>query len=1681
MPQEATTASAALEAMLQGTLDIKDTFVRDKRQDADKPSPVSPGSPDEQSLEWHEVIELQAFSQRKEWIEEKIQFLENMPAVEVFGPLDTLPSRAELEEWFAEHDRIEKDIRIFDDGELRKLKKFTKAAAQRNLSPADTDLIELTLTTIYRLDRLLHLLTDRAANLQMLDIRLTWEDRRAAAWTEYHNLLADIRQFLATRARWSSAASEHAASITETLTETVSEPVPSRRSSIVSMTSMASDSSYLSLSGASRSSRYKYTEQLSREAAQLTSRLSSLRLSKIPVTAKTLDKWIARSRRSQRTIPDEFLDEQDRLENEVGSATDDVGRFVMSVVTQWTRADDIYAETSKDKAAVETLLEELDAALQAHPNPRLDAAFSSRISSLVKRISSRNNPASPSSMFPRPVHPLFPEQAEANETIVRLLSQELTSALEQARRVERQVNEYHSSVEAVKHAEATCKTARDISARFDSLTERLTEGLSSDNGDGTPPDLSTEACLEGTRHSFFVGMLPSMMQEIDAANSEVANASRAARAALLHLDRPGIDPQFKADCVGTVEQLFASHQQTAKAREEIMGRATALTAVRRIWTVMGHVFEDIYRLREQVAAAMVGSVWQQETDVHDAPPTPESPNAPSPPVAICHDTAAARLDQIEADLRDQVTVPLATLSPALGPPLLGYLTRCFTGLSTFLESVRNTAEVWDSIKMQTAIMEHVRDRFRELQGEIGDLNGRFDQWIPEVLDGGLSGEELLLVEGALTSDLKRCQESVRAYIDDLPRRVPFISQQTSSSSSISDTSDTWRPSSIPACTLDAVQQACSLGSPIDPTLADHAVRADSNAYTLTLSGSVKGIERKANHFQLAKIAQAVDEAIVAVQDSIRAVTETVSSIHNSFADHATPLGLEDLKHLSSDLEQLLQTEGPEIARSFSPLHGLLYRLRSQSHDDRPGASSDILTSRQRDVDDAEGQFASWKESTSLLQQRVSHAIHAEQARLTEQAFIDKEEHLKAKDVEDVAVQTTTVEVHKPDEELERQDTPELTIASVGTGGVEEETDTNITLVPEVLEPVEEWEGDKTIVLDRLDANDGDNIFGLRGLPLSPEPTVSAQAKALLDKISGLRRKLHSIHENEIAHPSSQSHDSLPSHDQCRRMDHQLTLINSITYDLPSTAQEPLVEAELQSLRVEIESSQELMQKLHSLAHLSDALVNCDNVLSDLLTHIDSYPSPPEMLLTSYTPDIALPPEGQLSARLEFTRGIIADLTSQYSDVADDPRATAEHDRVMQTWDELEAMAADRMDGTESRPISVMSSGRSSRASVSSSRSTLSVKRSSSNVNLSAEATHSQYLAPPRNARSTNGSSSASRNPRSVSTARSARSPSTARSISRASVTSASRSVSRPPSSALFGSTFSSRQRKTSVSSEAPVPVAVKQASSAVITRPRAHTGQSSRPKRVTSPARSEVPLLSHSRSVSRLSQSAQPSTSQRASWARAPRRSFPNNYTSSPLSKAKSTVKKPYVPDPKNKLDVAVGDVVNKLPVNINVEHAANTWKDRSGKYWIGDEDPKLCFCRILRSQTVMVRVGGGWTELSKFIKEHFADAFRILPDSPNLGSRDEKWISSSSLSQAAERFSPPNLPVTPEPRSPFVPSFSLSPPNGTSPQSIKSSSPGSPLNPLQYLRRPDTPSKAPRSGRTSALSAHGRQPVWRP
>lgn len=89
-----------------------------------------------------------------------------------------------------------------------------------------------------------------------------------------------------------------------------------------------------------------------------------------------------------------------------------------------------------------------------------------------------------------------------------------------------------------------------------------------------------------------------------------------------------------------------------------------------------------------------------------------------------------------------------------------------------------------------------------------------------------------------------------------------------------------------------------------------------------------------------------------------------------------------------------------------------------------------------------------------------------------------------------------------------------------------------------------------------------------------------------------------------------------------------------------------------------------------------------------------------------------------------------------------------------------------------------------------------------------------------------------------------------------------------------------------------------------------------------------------------------------------------------------------YCSDPRDVLDVAIGNIVNRLPMSVSIRSAKlgdSALPPRSskvdalcGQYLIGDPEPRLCFCRILPSSMVMVRVGGGWQGLSEFLTQHY-------------------------------------------------------------------------------------------------------------
>ncbi|THH33803.1 hypothetical protein EUX98_g442 [Antrodiella citrinella] len=1717
---------------------------------------------EEQPLEWHEVIELQAFSDRKVWIEEK---------------------------------------------------------TKRNLSPADTDLIELTLTTIYALDKLLHLLRDRSDHLDLLDIRLTWEERRTAAWLELKSAKHDITNFLRTRARWSPTVYDELEALCKEEDSTPSITPSNRRNSVVSIASVASDTS-ISSQNLSRGARFKLSEQLSRDAAQFASRVSSLRHSKINTAGKALDKLIDESRKP---VPEVLLDEQDRLEDKGINEMEDVGKFVMSVVMQWKKADELYVETGKDKVTALELVEEIETAKFSHPNPRQDAAYLSRTNALTKRLAMRGNPAATSSTFPRPVHPLFPDQPRTTDSIVQLLSSEYITAIEHARKAEALSRQYHSGLDAVRKVEAICKSASDLQEQLASCVSRLRDGVGDETGDGTPPDLATEACLSPARHAAFLALLPALLQNTEQIEAAADALLESSNFAFADLDRSGIDAQFVAESRAEIDHLRVQRGDTRQVKETVLVRVAALNDLRRWWEDAETVFKTLGQIRYETVEVFQRDSWKQQSSLNNAPPTPDGSPASQPLQFLSGIDLLARMDAVAVRFEQDVSAFADVQAIRFGPQLRSYMVQCRDGMSNYIGNTRTLLRLMASTREQAAAMRMAQSEVNEMQALIEDLEIRLEQSTEDVLEGILEGEQLVSTEQELSAGLESLKVRLQSFTGSLVHRIPFLSDGRHPNTRL-PAAQIQPPISL-GFSLDAIIRETIAPSPIDPSEVDLAIRMDANACSVTLSVSVESVEYQVERFRLSRVSRALDIAVTALMGSLQHIEATLTSVVD--AVNRQPVSLAFLDELSGRAEDISTSHIRPLSDSFDSIPELLVKLATEPRTSQPF----FLSTRQRDAENVQQRYSTCKVNLESVVKHIAELRHAEEARIADQCR-KEEEHRRAAEQRQQeeearraaelaaaaqrlkeeearqAAEIAAAECLRQEEEVRRTIAAELRLreeeearraaaermreeeearlaaaerlreeeaqriaeiaeaerlreeeaagaermreddarrsaeaeetqrrreetlvaeqaaAADRLSKEEEERQTEMRKVEQRLkdeekatrQATEQQEQEKEArqaqsVLETLKAAipERSNEVGRIGLTDGPEPlsvivedhdsysleeslvqplVVNATTTHLLQEVDAvatddstwtiqeetenedepdfhrsfttamqstkplakalfpsheinqiiqdatriefvrdvharpaelskmpsglqpawepsppkdifsvradagpssevstdkssifeLRKRLRSIGINELARPSVHSTHALPTGSQRSHVEKELATIVQEIDNLPAhILQDEFDNTELRSLHSEIKASSEMLNRVRLLAAFAISVEECDNALSDLLEHIDSYPSLPSGPLTaSHGSDPLLSPEDQLTGRLTFTEGLIDTLKTKFISIADDYRARSEHERIIQTWGELQAMAMDMTQIIKSRPVSVISSARSNSTRPASVASHVQKthKKAAGYANLSV-GSPSQFLSPPM---------AHARRAVSGGTPRLPRGGAHARTSSRASTVS-NRSVSGPgpvdTPSRLQNSTFASRQRTSSISSvtsagtptkvDRPVPIPP------TTSRARAQTAQS-QVSRTSSPAFSDVSSM-YSRSS--LNQSR---LSMRSSWARAPRQSFPN-LTRSPPRTRPAIIRKPYVANPQNKLDVAVGDVVNKLPsnVDINVEVVADTWKDQSGKYWIGSQDPKLCFCRILRSQTVMVRVGGGWAELSKFIKNHFADAFRLLPESP--------------------------------------------------------------------------------------------------
>ncbi|KZP00049.1 hypothetical protein CALVIDRAFT_320433 [Calocera viscosa TUFC12733] len=1746
-------------------------------------------------LDTLDVVELQAFNDRKAWIIEKTKYLESLTPLE---PLRTesdvyvdrttgLPTLDEIRSWVRELRALEKETDQFDKVDLKRLRRTARAAANRHLTPEDTDLVDLTLSTLLALDHLLEAIQARSEQLDLFGHRVRWEDQRTECEQERLTLLSDLNTFISGPARWSPTAYEEAsASGTFVLPDQVASmpaAVQARAGTPAFSQSSSSRSTPTMAFPTSRSQRFHLGQSLAADASRLYMRATNLREGRVEVAGKLLDRVI-----SLKKVPDQFLDEQDRLENDTEYLRRSLGEFSLALAEQWIVADRVYSDCVKHQSEAHALMADLGKAAMKPPNQRLHASLAYRISTLESRLSTAAYDVLIFRYIPQPTHPSYPEQEHFNEQIAQKLSEELETARNLGRIAGNHVKEYHNSLKVLHRAD---KIKEEMGARQSQLSElvvRLARGNDALGDAGAAPDLSTEACLEPGRHSAYMAALPALLDQVDEAGRSADRLVRTARAHLPALKAISLNPGYLENCIQAINSLDAERNSLAGAKASASSLCARFTTTCQVWSETQGLQQSCHKHQADIQNGLECDRWRPESPVSSGsgPPTPNTPSNRSFMDSSSPSEVMAQLDTFAKYFKQAVETLLKEVIPRVGPALQAHFNGASERLEVDISNLRQLAKLWQRVRAQATAMKGTMDEAYALENRLSSILLEADViWQP--IPGSSSIPELASSIQSLRHRHSEVRQEIAAFSGGLVSRIPFVTSHIRAASSTYKVRSP-KPSAIlpmPQTPPEAFVDS-SLTIPFDPTALDEAIRSQVNVRSARLNGALYNVDRRLRLLEGAERVRSFDECLAQAVRSVEDVYQSLDARSAAIRVLASQEAAESIADVQLALEAL-DSETTQLLSFASSMDHMLQNIITLPQQAYENIRRDILDqdteelgalldSRQSHLRGLETREDQLREDTakalrrlhdisSALAKRLSTlerekaerdaVLRRQQLEAEEQARKRREEEMRVvepnltganssseQDIISInpansvvlTLRETDLIVVVPDivspnnapipqeasEHAEGPDTPPQKRILSGTdaqdGGVRlsSQPSTPAILVPSVIvtdypqsEVIAHWNELKSPApslagsqrnaavpskpvpsatmtasppSSTLATSVAENSVGAEGAPdfdvsqddedvfgsfVSIASRKSEQAIPPLQALTELRAALLALKIEDLAQSSSPETQFgiLPTQSIVQLLNTQVTGLLVQVQQVEIAESDARCVCSRDALQQELNSALDLFPRLHSLATFAGKVDECDAGINEIISQVDDYPGLSQSGTRPSSPSFEAA-RTQLRQLIERVSGVVDTVVEHADGLADDFRVLNERTRIEQTWAEARDEANDRLDPLFVRTISTLSLS--------------SLSSSTSSRHLSTQAFKKSSLS---------------------------RQSSTSMLSGRSSVLSASTSGSPWTSSPGFKPTSRSVSGPLPRTPASRLPRLSQSPTPSEVLRQRTESVTSMYSQRPRQSLDSFAPVWSRGisdarRRKSSISSETTPSRprniSMSSSWSRTPRQSF-----GSPMLPAREAPKKrQYVANPKNKLDVAVGNVINRLPVNVSVRPLPG-WRDQSGRYYIGDGHPKPYFCRILRSQTVMVRVGGGWMELSKFIKSHFADLFRILPPGPLTPPMQAKepWINSATLLKAAGSplqaagsplASPSALSPTFSDAKTPSPAAHAGDMSTSSVFSFTSSSPGSPLASIQFLRKADdlrrsTQSPPLRGSTSKPAKAQGkatpRTPVWRP
>ena len=641
------------------------------------------------------------------------------------------------------------------------------------------------------------------------------------------------------------------------------------------------------------------------------------------------------------------------------------------------RADEIYVENKKDQASALTLIEEVETALSSHPTPRQNTLFTSRINTLSMRLSQRGDPAAVKNTFLHPTHTLFPEQDLCNRLLVSTLSAEMVQSMNLTQRAEELVNKYHSAYEVIERTEGLCSAAELHLEGYEAITHKLENGIDGLDGDvGKPPNLEDIACLEPTAHSTFLALFPGMTSDLDELNAGATRTLQGFASTSLRLSQPNIDPDFKANANVVADRLSSKKQSLSGIHAHISADVGHLKHTRRIRSSLDGVYASLEEIRQDIDEGIGRDQWTPRSIEPSTPLTPESSLDQLPAASTSPEEVIQRLNDIRNVAVEESISSFASISAKVPQTLRNWVDQDLSESKGAVDGLLHLALLWQASIKQSSVMFEVTDASNDLRVQLDDLQGEFDTFIDAILDHNSTPSAHIRQD--LISREQNLQDAVKAFMDDLSHRVPFIGSVKRSP-----------PRGRPSRNRSSVSSVSSVGNirqrpqaefPAELANLDNTVRADCNQLCLTLSGAAASLQTRVKQLEVADLSRKVEAALTSIHDDIRTVADDINDRRDAFSSIKSP-SLEYLDDFSARLDTDFQARRAEISRSFSPIRELLAALDALPGSRESGPYERMVLPRTRSMKEAETIFDALQDQVTRIKALVSDERKGEAERL----------------------------------------------------------------------------------------------------------------------------------------------------------------------------------------------------------------------------------------------------------------------------------------------------------------------------------------------------------------------------------------------------------------------------------------------------------------------------------------------------------------------------------------------------------------------------------------------------------------------------------------------------------------------------------------------------------------------------